>query len=183
MVTDAAPTSINVAPLVNLVAKPLPDGVTGSVNLVRWGTPPTAAAQGAQNSSITTPSVVDGTAGPTVRTYATRVKLSWQLFDAATANGSLDALLMPALMAAVDSQLDFDILNVDGTSGTVTGIRSTSSISATSYTDASPTLVECWAQVETNTRLVEVGYGGKTPIILHPRRLSWFRQARCSPKV
>jgi hypothetical protein len=171
---DAAPLSTATAPLVRMLAKPLPPGTSGSVNLVRWVTPPTAAAQNGMNGTLTTPSIAEGTAGPGVRTYATRAKLSIQLLEQGSI--AVDAQLLPAMLAAIDAQIDADLISADGTAGTVLGIRSTSGISSGTYTDASPTAAELWPIVEGTVRACEIGMGGSPLVVCAPRRLSWLRQ-------
>src|SRR3989442_272962 len=78
---DAANLSTNVAPLVKMLAKPLAPGTSGTVNLVRWVTPPTAAAQNGMGGALSTPSIAEGTAGPGVKTYGARAKVSIQLIE------------------------------------------------------------------------------------------------------
>jgi hypothetical protein len=170
----AAPLSTSVAPLLHLVAQPLPPGTDGTVDLIRWTTPPTAAAQNGFNGALSTPSIAEGFAGPTVRTYACRALASMQLLEQGRAG--IDAQLIPAMAAAVDAQINADMLNADGTSGTVLGIRNTSSISTATYTDTTPTLAEAWPAVEGVVRAVELGKGGTPILVMAPRRLSWIRQ-------
>lgn len=174
IIADAAPLATSTAPLVKMFGKPLPDAARGSVNLVRWATPPVAAAQAALNGSITAPTIADGGVSLPVRTFAVTAKMSIQLAELGAVG--VDAQLLPAMVAAVDASIDASVINGDTTGGSVAGILSTASISTASYVDASPTAAEMWPVVEEAIRAVEIGQGGSPIVVVHPRRLSWFRQ-------
>lgn len=124
--------------------------------------------------ALTTPTIAENIFGPAVKTFGIRAKLSIQLLE--QGREGIDAELIPAMLASVDASISDSMLNSDGTSGTVLGIRSTPSISTTSYVDASPTLAEAWPVIEGAVRAVEVGMGGSSLLAVHPRRLSWVRQ-------
>jgi hypothetical protein len=174
LLDDSAPLSTAVAPLVKLLAKPLPTGAQGTVNLVSWTTPPVATAQNGLNGALNEPSIVDFTEGPGVKTFAVRAKLSFQLLE--QGRQAIDSQLIPAMIASLDAKINDSVLNGGGTSGEVLGIRNTSSITTGTYTDATPTVVECWPVIEGAIRGVEVGMGGSPLLVMHPRRLSWLRQ-------
>ncbi len=55
LVQDAAPTSIASAPLLHMVGKPLPAGLSGTVNKVNYTTPPVAGPQAGHNAALPTP--------------------------------------------------------------------------------------------------------------------------------
>ncbi len=156
------------APLVTMLAKPLPRGTAGTVNLIRWTTEPVADVQNGMNGALATPTIAEGTAGLTIRTVGVRAKMSVQLAEMGRA--AVDAQLLPAMVAAVDAQIDNQVINGGGTNGEVTGMRSTSNISTGTYTDAGPTVVEAWPIVEGTVRDVELGMGGAPILVMHPRR-------------
>jgi HK97 family phage major capsid protein len=174
LIDDAAPLSTSVAPLVRMLAKPLPQGASGTVNLVRWATAPTAGAQNGLGGALTTPSIADGNASVGVKSYGTRAKMSIQLLE--QGRESIESQLVPAMLAAVDAQIEADMISADGTAGTVLGIRSTPSISTATYTDTTPTMVEAWPVIEGAVRATEIGMGGSPILVMSPRRLSWVRQ-------
>jgi hypothetical protein len=87
------------------------------------------------------------------------------------------------MIAAVDAQIDADMISADGTAGTVTGIRSTANITTGTYTDASPTTAELWPIVEGTIRACEIGMGGAPLLVMSPKRLSWLRQRAIAEPV
>ena len=80
---------------------------------------------------------------------------------------------------AVDAAIEESLWTGDGTGGHVTGIIETTGINTESYTSTAPTLVGAIPAIETLVREVETagGWGGSPVLTMHPRRLSWCRQA------
>jgi hypothetical protein len=89
------------------------------------------------------------------------------------------------MVAAVDAAIEESLYTGDGTGGQVVGLLEASDTSGETYTDTSPTLVEGYAKIETLVRDVEEAgaYGGSPVVVMHPRRLSWCRQAAIAEKV
>lgn len=139
-----APLARAGAPLVNAMRKfPLP--AKGMVLSISRGTTGTAvAAQATENSAVQETNYDDTKLDVDVRTYAGQQDVSRQALERSEL---VDELVFADLLEDYFTKLDDAALNADGTNGTHLGARSTSSIIAVAYTDASPTVAEFYAKL------------------------------------
>jgi HK97 family phage major capsid protein len=146
------------------------DGMT--VNISRITTGVTAAAQATENSAVSETNLDDTLLTVNVRTIAGQQTISRQAIDRGTGVGEV---VLSDLVRAYHTNLDSQILNNDGTSGTHLGIRSTGSIVSVTYTDASPTAAEAYPKLFDLIQQVQAGvYVGLSHFIMAPRRWWWF---------
>lgn len=166
-VADAAPRSIAASPTMNMLARPMPPGSLGGVNIVSLPTAPVAAMQSALNAAIQENDPVTGSVSAAMNTHALRIDVSLQLLE--QGKKAIDATLLPAIVEAVDSSIGSSFL---------ASLTSLSGATQATYTDATPTLAEFWAALEPLIRSVQTSrkVGGRPLVVVHPRRLSWLRQ-------
>ena len=153
----------------------LPSG-TDSVNLPRIATGTTVAAQAAQGDGASnTTATTDSVTGP-VRTFAGIQISSLQVLEQSPA--SFDQVIYRDLIGDYNKKLDTAAISGDGTSGTFTGLLSTSGINTVTYTDAAPTvaalyppLAQAVSQVASNV------FRAPSAILMHPRRWFWIMAA------
>jgi hypothetical protein len=157
------------------LAKPMPPGARGTVDVIGLSTQPTAGLQPSWNAPLPTATVVDSAAGPPVMTVAEQVTVSQQLLE--LGHDGLDQQLLPKLVLALSAGVE-DVLLNDNTVGLRTVATST-----VAYTDATPTLAEFWPNLEALVRKIEIGYGGQPIIAMAPRRLSWIRQQAVAEQI
>lgn len=176
LISEARPMAIGRAPLVTIAAKPLPRAGI-EIKLPQFTTEPAAGPQSALNAALPTATFVDDGMDAPVRTFGAQVDIAIQLIDQSPI--AVDRHILPAMVAAVDAAIEESLWTGDGSSGHVTGIIETSGVNTETYTDASPTLIEGFPKIETLIREVETAgnYGGNPVLVVHPRRLSWLRQA------
>ncbi len=150
-----------------------PDGMT--VVLSRGTTGTTAAAQSAEAAAASETDFDDTALTVNVRTVTGQQDVSFQAL--ARSVGAQEVLIQD-LVSAYHTQLDSDIINAAGTSGTHLGIRSTTSISTATLTDSSPTPAEALGSLYEIQATIE-GAVFKTPtaFVMAPRRWHWFRAA------
>jgi hypothetical protein len=171
------PTSTISSPFLNGWARRLPKAFV--VNEPGFDTPPVAGAQNGLNGA-TTPSgaVVTNATSVEVKTYNTEQDLSVQLLEQSPREG-LDECLLPALVGAVNGEVEADIFGGDGTAGTLTGFTAMSSTSTATWNSGTATLVEFVSEVEGLVRTTQAAAGGgarRPTLVLHPRRASWVRE-------
>lgn len=182
LIAESRPMAIAKAPLVTTIAKPLPK-VGIELRLPQFTTEPTAGPQAALGSALPSATFVDDGFELPVRTFGCQVNIALQLLDQSPL--AVDRHVLPAMVAAVDAAIGESLWTGEGTGGHVVGIIGTTGINVETWTDASPTLVEAFPKVESLIREVETagGYGGSPVVVMHNRRLSWFRQAAAAEKV
>lgn len=150
-----------------------PEGMTVNISRITTGT--AAAAQATENSAVQETNADDTLLSVDVRTYAGQQDVSRQAIERGT---GVDAIVVADLVADYHTKLDAAIISADGTSGTHLGILSTSGISDTDYTDASPTVVEMWPKLQNAIQKVNANqYSNADLIIMHPRRWGWLQAA------
>jgi len=118
-----------------------------------------------------------------VRTFGCQVDVAIQLIDQSPI--AVDRHIIPAMVAATDAAIEESLWSGDGTGGHAEGLLAADGTNTETYTDTTPTLVECVPKLEALVREVETagGYGGSPVVLMHPRRLSWFRQTAVAEKV
>ena len=146
-----------------------------TLNIGRMTTGTAVAAQASENSAVQETDADDTLLTINVRTYAGMQDVSRQALERSEA---VDIEIFNDLIADYFTKVDSAILNADGTSGTHLGIRSTSSITAVTYTDASPTVPELWPKLADAVRQAAAAMFAKpTAIVMHSRRWAWGQAA------
>lgn len=167
-----APLARAMAPTVEIANRhPLPpDGMTVNISRITTGT--AVAAQATENSGVQNTDMDDTLLTVNVRTYSGQQDIARQALERGT---GVDEIAIQDLVRAYWTTLDNAILNADGTSGTHLGIRSTSSIVAVTYTDATPTAAELYPKLADLIQQIQAGvYMGVTHFVMHPRRWWWL---------
>jgi len=107
-----------------------------------------------------------------VRTLAGQQDVSRQAIDRGT---GIDEIIIADLVSAYNTELDRQIINTSGAAGTHLGIRSTVSIIAVAYTDASPTAAELYPKLADLIQQIQAGvFMGISHFVMHPRRWWWI---------
>jgi HK97 family phage major capsid protein len=152
-------------------AHPLPSaGMTVNISRITTGT--AVAAQATENSAVQETDADDTLLTVNVRTIAGQQDVSRQAIDRGT---GIDTIVLEDLVRAYNTELDRQILNADGTSGTHLGIRSTSGIVAVTYTDASPTAAELYPKLADLIQQIQAAvFLGISHFVMHPRRWWWI---------
>lgn len=159
-------------PLANIANQhPLPpDGMT--VNISRITTGAMAAAQATENAAVSETDMDDTLLSVNVRTIAGMQDVSRQAVDRGT---GVDSIALADLARAYHTELDRQVINTDGTSGTHLGLRSTAGIAAVTYTDATPTAPELYPKLFDLVQQIQAGsFMGVSHLVMHPRRWWWL---------
>jgi hypothetical protein len=144
-----------------------------TVNISRVTTGATAAAQATENTQVSETDMDDTLLAVNVRTIAGQQDISRQAVERGT---GIDDIAVADLIRAYNTELDRQIINTDGTNGTHLGIRSTSSIVAVTYTDATPTVAELYPKLFDLVQQIQAGvFRGVSHLVMHPRR--WWKLA------
>lgn len=176
LVDMAAPLARAGRPFANNCCTTLPlppDGMT--FNISRTTTGSSTAIQAAENDAVSETDIDDTLLTINVRTVAGQQDLSRQVVERST---GADVLTTRDLLASYHTTLDSQILNGAGSSGTHLGLRSTTSIIAVTYTDATPTAAEAWPKLWDLQSQVQGGmFLGISHLVMHPRRWGWFQSS------
>lgn len=158
------------------ICRPLPlpaDGMT--VNISRGTTGTATAVQATENAAVQETDYDDTLLTVNVRTIAGAQDVSLQAIQRSV---GADQVIVQDLSNAYNTNLDSQIINGDGNSGSHLGILSTSSIVSVTYTDASPTAAEAYPKLFDLISQIQSGvFGGATHLVMHPRRWQWFASA------
>ena len=182
LVDESRPTAIKRAPLLTIAGRPLRRSGL-ELRFPQFTTEPTAGPQAALNAALPTATFADAGIEAPVRTFGVQVDVPIQMIDQSPI--AVDRHVLPTLVAAVDAAIEESLWSGDGTGGHVEGLLAADGTNTETYTDTTPTLVECAPKLEALVREVETagGYGGSPIVLMHPRRLSWFRQTAVAEKV
>ena len=146
------------------------DGMTVNISRITTGT--AAAIQATENAAVQETDADDTLLTVNVRTIAGQQDVSRQAIDRGT---GIDQIIIADLVRAYNTTLDSQIINADGTSGTHLGIRSTTSIVAVTWTDASPTAAELYPKLADVIQQIQSGvFMGVSHFVVHPRRWWWI---------
>lgn len=159
-------------PFLNAVQSlPLPnEGMT--INIPRGTTATSVAAQSAENAALDETDFDETTLTVNVRTYGGQQDVSRQAIDRGR---GVDSIIYADLVAQYAATSDADAIAADGTSGTHLGVLSVSGTNAVAYTDASPTVAECYPKIADAIQRVNSNrYMPADLIVMHPRRWGWF---------
>ena len=143
-----------------------------TLNISRMTTGTSTAVQAAENDAVSNTNADDTLLTVNVRTIAGQQDISKQAIERGT---GIDQFIIQDLIRGWHTTLDDQIINGDGTSGAMLGIRSTAGINEITYTEASPTaenlypkLADAYQQVQTSV------FQNPTHWIMHPRRLAFL---------
>jgi HK97 family phage major capsid protein len=143
-----------------------------TLNISRMTTGTSTAIQASENDAISETNADDTLLTVNVRTIAGQQDISKQAIERGT---GIDAFIIQDLIRGWHTTLDNQIINGDGTSGSILGIRSTTGINDITYNEAAPTaenlypkLADAYQQVQTSV------FQNPTHWIMHPRRLAFL---------
>jgi HK97 family phage major capsid protein len=143
-----------------------------TLNISRMTTGTSTAVQAAENDAISNTNADDTLLSIDVRTIAGQQDISKQAIERGT---GIDQFIIQDLIRGWHTTLDNQIINGDGTSGAILGMRSTTGINDVVFTEASPTvallypkLADAYQQVQTTV------FQNPTHWIMHPRRLAFL---------
>jgi HK97 family phage major capsid protein len=143
-----------------------------TLNISRMTTGTSTAIQASENDAVSETNADDTLLTVNVRTIAGQQDISKQAIERGT---GIDQFIIQDLIRGWHTTLDDQIINGDGTSGSILGIRSTTGINDITYNEASPTaenlypkLADAYQQVQTSV------FQNPTHWIMHPRRLAFL---------
>lgn len=146
-----------------------------TINISRMTTGTSADIQASENSAVSETNADDTLLTIDVRTIAGQQDLSKQVIERGT---GVDSFVVQDLVRAWHTQLDNQILNGAGTSGTILGLRNTSGINSVTYTDAAPTVAALYPKLADAYQQIQTGvFMNPTHWIMHPRRLAFLLSA------
>ena len=150
-----------------------PAGMT--LNISRMTTGTSTAVQAAENDAVSDTNADDTLLTVNVRTIAGQQNISKQAIERGT---GIDSFIISDLIRGWHTTLDNQILNGDGTSGSILGLSNTVGIGSVTYTDASPTVAELYPKLANAYQLIQTGaYMNPTHWVMHPRRLAFLLAA------
>jgi HK97 family phage major capsid protein len=142
-----------------------------TLNISRITTGSGVAAQASENAAVQETDMDDTLLTINIRQYAGQQDVSRQAVE--RSEGVVQAIFED-LTADWFTKVDSAIINADGTSGTVLGVRSTAGIVAVTYTDATPTVPEFYPKLADAIQQIASGrFAPATSILMHPRRWGW----------
>lgn len=146
-----------------------PDGMTVNISRITTGT--AVAAQATEAAAVQETDIDDTLLTVNVRTVSGQQDVSRQVIDRTTGG---EQVVIEDLIGAYHEELDRQILNADGTSGTHLGIKNVASNAAVTYTDASPTAAELHPKLADLLQQISSGTDDFTHFIFHTRRWWWL---------
>ena len=146
-----------------------------TLNISRMTTGTTTAVQAAENDAISNTNADDTLLTVNVRTIAGQQDISKQAIERGT---GIDQFIIQDLIRGWHTTLDDQIINGDGTSGAMLGIRQTPGINDVTFTEASPTVALLYPKLADAYQLVQTSvFQNPTHWIMHPRRLAFLLAA------
>ena len=143
-----------------------------SVNISRVTTGATAAAQATENSSVSSTDMDDTLLTVPVRTISGQQDVSRQAIERGT---GIDTVVIQDLLNAYATQLDSQIINGAGTSGTHLGVLATSGVNSVTFTSASPTAALLYPKIADAVQRVNSNrFMPANLIVMHPRRWAFL---------
>jgi HK97 family phage major capsid protein len=107
-----------------------------------------------------------------VRTIAGQQDISKQAIERGT---GIDQFIIQDLIRGWHTTLDNQILNGDGTSGTMLGLDQQPGTNGVTFTEASPTVAELYPKLADAYQLVQTNvFQNPTHWVMHPRRLAFL---------
>ena len=146
-----------------------------TLNISRMTTGTSTAIQAAENDAISNTNADDTLLTVNVRTIAGQQDISKQAIERGT---GIDQFIIQDLIRGWHTTLDNQIINGDGTSGAMLGIRQTPGINDVTFTEASPTVALLYPKLADAYQLVQTSvFQNPTHWIMHPRRLAFLLAA------
>lgn len=146
-----------------------------SVNISRVTTGSTAASQSSENSSVSNTDMDDTLLTVPVRTISGQQDVSRQAIERGT---GIDTVVIQDLLNAYATQIDSQLIGGAGTSGTHTGVLSTSGINSVTFTSASPTAALLYPKIADAVQRVNANrFMPADLIVMHPRRWAFLLAA------
>ena len=143
-----------------------------TLNISRMTTGTSTAVQAAENDAVSNTNADDTLLTVNVRTIAGQQDISKQAIERGT---GIDQFIIQDLIRGWHTTLDNQILNGDGTSGSILGLDATPGVNQVTFTEASPTvellypkLADAYQQVQTDA------FMNPTHWVMHPRRLAFL---------
>jgi HK97 family phage major capsid protein len=151
---------------------PLPSG-TDSLNLPKISTGTTTAIQTADNQSVSETDLADTSVSAGVKTIAGQQDVALQALEQSPV--AFDQIIFGDLIAALNTNLDVQVLNGANSAGEVKGILGASGTNSVTYTDTTPTVAELWPKIASAINSVHTNrYAPPTVIVMHPTRWAWM---------
>ncbi|MFF4360862.1 phage major capsid protein [Streptomyces sp. NPDC001604] len=155
--------------------QPLPAG-TDSINIPKMATGTATAIQTADNGAVAETDLTDTSVTAPVRTIAGQQDVAIQLLDQSPI--SFDQIVFRDLVADYATKLDLQVISGSGSSGQVTGVRSTSGITTITYTSATPTVSQLYSKIaDAVQRIHTLRFAPPSVIVMHPRRWAYLLAA------
>ena len=146
-----------------------------TLNISRMTTGTSTAIQAAENDAISNTNADDTLLTVNVRTIAGQQDISKQAIERGT---GIDQFIIQDLIRGWHTTLDNQIINGDGASGAMLGIRQTPGINDVTFTEASPTVALLYPKLADAYQLVQTSvFQNPTHWIMHPRRLAFLLAA------
>ena len=158
-----------------LTTQALPAG-TDSINIPKITLGTQAGAQSAQNSAVANRDMTTSTVTAAVKTYAGYENVSVQLVEQSPLAGGLDRMVLGDLMADYALQINTDVVNGAGSSGTMLGLLNVSGINSVTYTSGSPTgvgIMPSFAQAV--SQVVKNRFRAPEAFVVHPSTWYWLQ--------
>jgi len=143
-----------------------------TLNISRMTTGTSTAIQAAENDAVSNTNSDDTLLTVNVRTIAGQQDISKQAIERGT---GIDQFIIQDLIRGWHTTLDDQILNGDGTSGTMVGLNGTSGTNSITFTEATPTVAELYPKLADAYQQVQTSvFQNPTHWIMHPRRLAFL---------
>lgn len=143
-----------------------------TLNISRMTTGTSTAVQATENSAVSETDSDDTLLTIDVRTIAGQQDLSKQVIERGS---GVDAFVVQDLIRGWHTTLDNQILNGDGTSGTMLGIDNQSGTNGVTFTEASPTVALLYPKLADSYQQIQTSvFMNPTHWIMHPRRLAFL---------
>ncbi len=146
-----------------------------TLNISRMTTGTSTAIQASENSPVSETNADDTLLTIDVRTIAGQQDLSKQVIERGT---GVDAFVVQDLIRSWHTTLDNQILNGDGTSGTILGLDAQPGKNVVTYTEASPSVANLYPKLADAYQQIQTGvFMNPTHWVMHPRRLAFLLSA------
>lgn len=135
-----------------------------------------ATASQVDNAAVQSTDITTGTITVPVITVAGQQDVSRQLLERSVPG--IDEVIFGDLVADYNTKVDLQVLSGSGTGGNAKGIANVSGPSASTYTDATPTVPELYSKIADVIQQVHTGrFLPPQVIVMHPRRWGWILAA------
>lgn len=146
-----------------------------TLNISRMTTGTSTAVQAAENDAVSNTNADDTLLTVNVRTIAGQQDISKQAIERGT---GIDQFIIQDLIRGWHTTLDNQILNGDGTSGSIVGLSNTVGINSVTYDDASPSVADLYPKLADAYQQIQTdAFMNPTHWVMHPRRLAFLLSA------